>query len=79
MEGAVVSTEAADIERDLRPRARRYLGREMGDRYVKERETYPRMPRRAHPHASGTMADCRLLEGRRLRVTSGYPNSHRIT
>jgi hypothetical protein len=36
VEGAIVSTEAADIERDLRPLARRYLGKEMGDRYVEE-------------------------------------------
>jgi nitroimidazol reductase NimA-like FMN-containing flavoprotein (pyridoxamine 5'-phosphate oxidase superfamily) len=36
VEGAIVSTETADIERDLRPLARRYLGNEMGDRYVEE-------------------------------------------
>jgi nitroimidazol reductase NimA-like FMN-containing flavoprotein (pyridoxamine 5'-phosphate oxidase superfamily) len=36
VEGAIVSTEAADIERDLRPLARRYLGEKMGDRYVEE-------------------------------------------
>jgi PPOX class probable F420-dependent enzyme len=36
VEGAIVSIEPADIERDLRPLARRYLGKEMGDRYVEE-------------------------------------------
>jgi len=36
VEGAITSIEAADIERDLRPIARRYLGKEMGDRYVEE-------------------------------------------
>ena len=36
VEGAITSSEAADIERDLRPLARRYLGKEGGDRYVEE-------------------------------------------
>jgi len=34
VEDAITSTETADIERDLRPLARRYLGEKMGDRYV---------------------------------------------
>jgi PPOX class probable F420-dependent enzyme len=34
VEGPVVSLEAADRERDLRPLARRYLGPELGDGYV---------------------------------------------
>ncbi|HXV81885.1 MAG TPA: pyridoxamine 5'-phosphate oxidase family protein [Candidatus Binatia bacterium] len=41
VEGTIVSTEAADIERDLRPLARRYLGKEMGDRYVEETRHLP--------------------------------------
>ena len=41
VEGAIVSTEAADIERDLRPLARRYLGKELGDRYVEETRNFP--------------------------------------
>jgi PPOX class probable F420-dependent enzyme len=41
VEGAIVSTEAADIERDLRPLARRYLGETMGDRYVEETRNLP--------------------------------------
>jgi nitroimidazol reductase NimA-like FMN-containing flavoprotein (pyridoxamine 5'-phosphate oxidase superfamily) len=41
VEGAIVSTEAADIERDLRPLARRYLGEKMGDRYVEEKRNLP--------------------------------------
>jgi nitroimidazol reductase NimA-like FMN-containing flavoprotein (pyridoxamine 5'-phosphate oxidase superfamily) len=41
VEGAIVSTEAADIERDLRPLARRYLGQKMGDRYVEETRNLP--------------------------------------
>jgi nitroimidazol reductase NimA-like FMN-containing flavoprotein (pyridoxamine 5'-phosphate oxidase superfamily) len=41
VEGPIVSTEAADIERDLRSLARRYLGKEMGDRYVEETRNLP--------------------------------------
>ena len=41
VEGPIVSTEAADIERDLRPLARRYLGKESGDRYVEETRNLP--------------------------------------
>jgi nitroimidazol reductase NimA-like FMN-containing flavoprotein (pyridoxamine 5'-phosphate oxidase superfamily) len=41
VEGPIVATEAADIERDLRPLARRYLGREGGDRYVEETRNLP--------------------------------------
>ncbi|MEM7411542.1 MAG: pyridoxamine 5'-phosphate oxidase family protein [Myxococcota bacterium] len=35
VEGPVVSTEPADLERDTRPMARRYFGTELGDLYVK--------------------------------------------
>jgi nitroimidazol reductase NimA-like FMN-containing flavoprotein (pyridoxamine 5'-phosphate oxidase superfamily) len=41
VEGPIISTEAAEIERDLRPLARRYLGKEMGDRYVEETRNLP--------------------------------------
>ena len=41
VEGAIVSTEGADIERDLRPLRRRYLGKEGGDRYVEETRNLP--------------------------------------
>lgn len=41
VEGPIVATEAADIERDLRPLARRYLGKEGGDRYVQETRNLP--------------------------------------
>jgi nitroimidazol reductase NimA-like FMN-containing flavoprotein (pyridoxamine 5'-phosphate oxidase superfamily) len=34
VEGPVVETRAADLERDLRPMARRYFGPELGDAYV---------------------------------------------
>jgi nitroimidazol reductase NimA-like FMN-containing flavoprotein (pyridoxamine 5'-phosphate oxidase superfamily) len=34
VEGPVVAIEAADLERHLRPMARRYLGQEVGDGYV---------------------------------------------
>ena len=34
VEGPVVAIEPADTERHGRPMARRYLGRELGDRYV---------------------------------------------
>ena len=34
VEGPIVAIEAADLERDRRPLARRYLGTELGDLYV---------------------------------------------
>jgi nitroimidazol reductase NimA-like FMN-containing flavoprotein (pyridoxamine 5'-phosphate oxidase superfamily) len=34
VEGPIVAMDASDLERDLRPLARRYLGREAGDRYI---------------------------------------------
>ena len=34
VEGAISSTRGADLEKDLRPMARRYFGEEMGDQYV---------------------------------------------
>jgi nitroimidazol reductase NimA-like FMN-containing flavoprotein (pyridoxamine 5'-phosphate oxidase superfamily) len=34
VEGPVIAIEAADVERHARPMARRYLGPELGDRYV---------------------------------------------
>ena len=34
VEGPIVAVEAADPERDRRPLARRYLGTELGDRYI---------------------------------------------
>jgi nitroimidazol reductase NimA-like FMN-containing flavoprotein (pyridoxamine 5'-phosphate oxidase superfamily) len=36
VEGPIMATEAADLERDLRPLARRYLGADMGDRYIEQ-------------------------------------------
>ncbi len=38
VEGPVISVDPADLERDIRPIARRYLGAEEGDRYVVEGE-----------------------------------------
>jgi nitroimidazol reductase NimA-like FMN-containing flavoprotein (pyridoxamine 5'-phosphate oxidase superfamily) len=34
VEGPIASIVASDLERDERPLARRYLGRELGDRYL---------------------------------------------
>jgi hypothetical protein len=34
VEGPISSTREADLEKDLRPMARRYFGQEMGDQYV---------------------------------------------
>jgi hypothetical protein len=34
VEGPVTRIEPSDVERDGRPLARRYLGRELGDRYI---------------------------------------------
>jgi nitroimidazol reductase NimA-like FMN-containing flavoprotein (pyridoxamine 5'-phosphate oxidase superfamily) len=36
VEGPVMATEAADLERDVRPLAHRYLGAAMGDRYIEQ-------------------------------------------
>jgi nitroimidazol reductase NimA-like FMN-containing flavoprotein (pyridoxamine 5'-phosphate oxidase superfamily) len=36
VEGPIVAVEVADLERDIRPLARRYLGAEMGDRYIEQ-------------------------------------------
>lgn len=41
VEGPIVSSEPAEIERDLRPLARRYLGDRKGDRYVEETRDLP--------------------------------------
>jgi nitroimidazol reductase NimA-like FMN-containing flavoprotein (pyridoxamine 5'-phosphate oxidase superfamily) len=34
VEGPLLAIEPAQVERDARPLARRYLGRELGDRYI---------------------------------------------
>jgi hypothetical protein len=34
VEGPIVETAPAQLERDTRPLAHRYLGRELGDRYI---------------------------------------------
>src|SRR5262249_52349375 len=44
VEGPIVSTEAADIERDLRPLARRYLGKKGATATWRRRETCLRTP-----------------------------------
>jgi nitroimidazol reductase NimA-like FMN-containing flavoprotein (pyridoxamine 5'-phosphate oxidase superfamily) len=36
VEGPIVAVEAVDLERDGRPLARRYLGAELGDRYIED-------------------------------------------
>jgi hypothetical protein len=36
VEGPIIATETADLERDVRPLAHRYLGAEMGDRYIEQ-------------------------------------------
>ena len=41
VEGPIVSSEPADVERDVRPLARRYLGTEMGDRYIEQTRNLP--------------------------------------
>jgi nitroimidazol reductase NimA-like FMN-containing flavoprotein (pyridoxamine 5'-phosphate oxidase superfamily) len=41
VEGVIVAVDATDVERDVRPLARRYLGEKGGDRYVASmREMY---------------------------------------
>jgi nitroimidazol reductase NimA-like FMN-containing flavoprotein (pyridoxamine 5'-phosphate oxidase superfamily) len=34
VEGPIIAIEPGDVERDARPMAHRYLGREIGDRYI---------------------------------------------
>jgi nitroimidazol reductase NimA-like FMN-containing flavoprotein (pyridoxamine 5'-phosphate oxidase superfamily) len=41
VEGPVLATGTADLERDVRPLARRYLGTAMGDRYVERIRSEP--------------------------------------
>lgn len=36
VEGPIVSIDPADVERDARPLAHRYLGTELGDRYIEQ-------------------------------------------
>jgi nitroimidazol reductase NimA-like FMN-containing flavoprotein (pyridoxamine 5'-phosphate oxidase superfamily) len=48
VEGPIMATEAADLERDLRPLAHRYLGADMGDRYIEH-------TRDAHEHAENML------------------------
>jgi nitroimidazol reductase NimA-like FMN-containing flavoprotein (pyridoxamine 5'-phosphate oxidase superfamily) len=48
VEGPIIAMEAADLERDLRPLARRYLGIEKGDRYIEQ-------TRDAHEHAENVL------------------------
>jgi uncharacterized protein len=40
VEGPIVSTEAADLERDVRALAHRYLGERVSDRYVERTRSY---------------------------------------
>lgn len=48
VEGPIIATEAADLERDVRLLAHRYLGVEMGDRYIEQ-------TRYAHEHAENVL------------------------
>jgi hypothetical protein len=48
VEGPIVSMEPADVEGDVRPIARRYLGAEKGDRYIEQ-------TRNAPEHADGML------------------------
>jgi nitroimidazol reductase NimA-like FMN-containing flavoprotein (pyridoxamine 5'-phosphate oxidase superfamily) len=48
VEGPITATGAADLERDLRPLAHRYLGADMGDRYIEQ-------TRDVHEHAENML------------------------
>jgi hypothetical protein len=48
VEGPIMATEPADLERDLRPLAYRYFGTDMGDRYIEQ-------TREAHEHAENVL------------------------
>jgi hypothetical protein len=41
VEGPIISSEPGDVDRDVRPLARRYLGTEMGDRYTEQTRNLP--------------------------------------
>jgi PPOX class probable F420-dependent enzyme len=41
VEGPIMSREAADLERDQRPLARRYLGKEGGDSFIEQMRNSP--------------------------------------
>jgi hypothetical protein len=41
VEGPIVAIEDAEVERDLRPLARRYLGPQAGDQYVETTRSQP--------------------------------------
>ena len=48
VEGPIMATEAADLDRDLRPLAHRYLDADRGDRYIEQ-------TRDAHAHAENVL------------------------
>lgn len=52
VEGPITATGVADLERDLRPLAHRYLGADMGDRYVEQ-------TRDAHEHVGNMLIHMR--------------------
>jgi nitroimidazol reductase NimA-like FMN-containing flavoprotein (pyridoxamine 5'-phosphate oxidase superfamily) len=52
VEGPIIATEAADLERDVRLLAHRYLGADMGDRYIEQ-------TRDAHEHAENMLIHMR--------------------
>jgi nitroimidazol reductase NimA-like FMN-containing flavoprotein (pyridoxamine 5'-phosphate oxidase superfamily) len=53
VEGPILAIEPADLERDIRPLAHRYLGSELGDRYIEvtsgDRERYASVLVRMRP------------------------------
>ena len=53
VEGPVVGVDTADLERDVRPMARRYLGREGGDAYIEYTRT-------AHPEQDDILVRVRI-------------------
>ncbi len=52
VEGPIIAIEPADLERDVRPLARRYLGPRVGDRYVER-------TRRESEHAESVLVRMR--------------------
>jgi nitroimidazol reductase NimA-like FMN-containing flavoprotein (pyridoxamine 5'-phosphate oxidase superfamily) len=62
VEGPILSIEDADPERDLRPLARKYLGKKEGDAYVEERKGVQEVLIRMEPEKWSTADYGRVSE-----------------
>jgi nitroimidazol reductase NimA-like FMN-containing flavoprotein (pyridoxamine 5'-phosphate oxidase superfamily) len=71
VEGPIIATEAADLERDLRSLAHRYLGIERGDRYIEQiRDAHARRFCAVPPRCSAPRTGSMVAHDRRHGGTS---------